>query len=105
MDEIIERLKTDLYKYVNGTTEALLIQNILLGILVLLYVHNTDPISIIEIITSIVSSLYLADLSSGLFHIFTDLCYSDTNENIITPLKISNGTLKASVWKLIGHNP
>jgi hypothetical protein len=21
------------------------------------------------------------------------------------PMKISNGTLKASVWKLIGHNP
>jgi hypothetical protein len=89
MDEIIERLKTDLYKYVNNTTEALLIQNILIGILVLLYVHNTDPISIIEIITSIVSSLYLADLASGLFHIFTDICYSDTNENIINLIKLT----------------
>ncbi len=23
----------------------------------------------------------------------------------VKPMKISNGTMKASVWKLIGHNP
>lgn len=89
MDEIIERLKTDLYKYVHGTTEALVITNILNGILVLLYLHNTDPISIIEIITSIVSGLYLTDLGSGLFHIFSDICYSDTNQNIIDLIKLA----------------
>jgi len=30
---------------------------------------------------------------------------ADLNLQWFKPMKISNGTLSASVWKLIGHNP
>jgi hypothetical protein len=39
------------------------------------------------------------------FHEVMKGCAKGVNEKRFKPMKISNGTLSASVWKLIGHNP
>jgi hypothetical protein len=43
-----------------------------MGIVVLQYTFRMEPIGIIEIITSVVSGLYLADLGTGLIHLLLD---------------------------------
>ncbi len=66
------RKREDLRKYVQGTTESLILGEILMGILILQYTFRMEPINIFEIITSVVSGLYLADLLSGLIHLCLD---------------------------------
>jgi hypothetical protein len=44
-----------------------------MGILILQYTFRMEPISIFEIITSVVSGLYLADLGTGLIHLYFDV--------------------------------
>ena len=65
METVIAKLREDLWKYVQGTTESLILAEILMGILILQYTFRMEPISIFEIITSVVSGLYLADLATG----------------------------------------
>lgn len=69
MEAVIAKLRGDLWKYVNGSTESFVLLEILIGIVVLQYTFRMEPISIIEIITSVVSGLYLADLGTGLIHL------------------------------------
>ncbi len=81
MEEVITKLRDNLWKYVQGSTESLVILEILMGILVLQYIFRMEPISIFEIITSVVSGLYLADLGTGLTHLLLDT-YDGNNKEI-----------------------
>jgi hypothetical protein len=78
METVIAKLRGDLWKYVNGSTESFVLLEILMGILVLQYTFRMEPISIIEIITSVVSGLYLADLGTGLIHLYFDIYGENT---------------------------
>ena len=78
MEAVIEKLRGDLWKYVQGTTESLILAEILMGILILQYTFRMEPISILEIITSVVSGLYLADLGTGLVHMIADIIGRNT---------------------------
>jgi len=91
METVISKLREDLWKYVQGSTESLIIFEILMGILILQYTFKMEPISILEIITSVISGLYVADLISGLIHIYvdTDNTYTFSNlEHHNTPYNI-----------------
>ena len=72
MDVVIVKLREDLEKYFHNSNESVLLTEILMGIVVLQYTFRMEPISIFEIIISVVSGLYLADLKSGLNHLYFD---------------------------------
>lgn len=82
------KLQEDLWKYVQGSTESLIISEILMGILILQYTFRMEPISIFEIITSVVSGLYVADLGTGITHLIADMYnnYSGDNKIILSLL-------------------
>jgi hypothetical protein len=67
-----KRLKRYLRKYMQGTDEALCLFHILMCILVLQYKYKTEPMTIADYITSIVSGVYSADLINGLMHMYLD---------------------------------
>jgi hypothetical protein len=72
METVIAKLSENIEKYFHNSNESVILTEILMGIVVLQYTFRIEPISIIEIIISIVSGLYFADLKSGLTHMYFD---------------------------------
>ena len=116
MEKIIRKLKSKLKKldktYIRGTNESLLLFEILILILVLQYTFHVEPITIVEIITSVVSGLFLADLISGLIHIISDHVVIRKNMNPILRQIINEfhdhhadpgAFCRASNWELLRH--
>ena len=79
-DETWKQFKRYLRKYMQGTDEALCLFHILMCILVLQYKYKTEPITVADYITSIVTGVYSADLATGLIHVYLDIT---NNEFII----------------------
>jgi hypothetical protein len=58
--------------YLYDTNEAFLITNVLLGSNVLSYLADSEELSVLDKIESIIIGLYLADLSVAFIHLFFD---------------------------------
>jgi ubiquitin-conjugating enzyme E2 variant len=105
METVIAKLRGDLWKYVNGSTESFVLVEILIGIVVLQYTFRMEPISIIEIITSVVSGLYLADLGTGLIHLYFDVFDNSLLKPVLSEFSTHHTNpqdiLDWSLWKAL----